>query len=97
MNIKTIIIGVFLLKAVFSCKKFLHLTDIHLDLQYKPNSSYKKHCHRGTGTSGIFGHPKGGKYSCDTPNALVEKTFNFISSKLLWQLEFILWTGDNVQ
>jgi len=79
-----------------------HITDIHYDFHYLPGSA--THClleQTGLGCCrkcSIPLNPSGnasiwGSFSCDSPLALINASFEFISSH--FDLDLILWTGDN--
>jgi hypothetical protein len=42
-----------------------------------------------TGSFGVSG--------CDTPIALAQKTFDWISKEFKDKLDFVVWTGDNAR
>ncbi|KAI9253397.1 Metallo-dependent phosphatase-like protein [Phascolomyces articulosus] len=73
--------------------KFLHITDIHLDLDYSEGSDPKELCHRGKGKAGPLG-AVGTK--CDSSPALVKKTFDFIGKKFS-DVDFVIYTGDSAR
>ncbi|CAG8439694.1 11548_t:CDS:2 [Acaulospora morrowiae] len=79
--------------------KFLHLTDIHLDPLYVPNSDPAEWCHRpnksnpSANTAGKFGALLS---PCDTPYALTNATFSFFKSSVQ-DIDFIIYTGDFVR
>ena len=77
--------------------RFLHITDIHPDPFYKENTDTDTACHRGKdedGTTGKYGHPNS---RCDSPMTLVNATFDWIEKNLKDEIDFIVWTGDDVQ
>jgi len=77
--------------------RFLHITDIHPDPFYKENTDTDTACHRGKdedGTTGKYGHPNS---RCDSPMTLVNATFDWIEKNLKDEIDFIVWTGDNVR
>ncbi|KAI5310273.1 Endopolyphosphatase [Ascosphaera atra] len=77
--------------------RFLHITDIHLDPNYRPGTKPSKACHRLSTSSnsgnkgGLLGNP-GTK--CDSPPSLLDATFDWIRDHLLDDIDFIVWTGD---
>ncbi len=76
--------------------KFLHITDIHLDPHYKIGSSLSSSCHYDSisdNGAGKYGSPGSG---CDSPEALVNQTFEFLNG-IIDQLDFVIWTGDNAR
>ncbi|KAI8148343.1 Metallo-dependent phosphatase-like protein [Fennellomyces sp. T-0311] len=73
--------------------KFVHLTDIHLDMAYVEGSDPKMLCHDGNGNAGPLG-AVGTK--CDSSPALVEKTFAFIKENLK-DVDFVIYTGDSAR
>ncbi|KAH6563095.1 hypothetical protein BASA50_004615 [Batrachochytrium salamandrivorans] len=83
--------------------RFLHLTDIHLDIQYKVGSAVSSGCHRFpterdfSDLAGFYGAPGS---NCDSPAALVNGTFHYIKEVLMKNdhgIDFVIWTGDNVR
>lgn len=82
--------------------KFLHITDIHVDLQYEIGSpatcfleSTGLRCCRSYNIpispyrkAGVWGD-----YNCDTPINLIEGALSWINRTNL-DLDFIVWTGD---
>eukprot|EP00744_Colponema_vietnamica_P002782 GILI01004336.1.p1 GENE.GILI01004336.1~~GILI01004336.1.p1 ORF type:complete len:710 (-),score=221.65 GILI01004336.1:444-2471(-) len=75
---------------------FLHVTDVHVDPDYQPGTNFDCNlplCCRaedGVGEAGLWGHSH-----CDTPLPLFENFLNFASSKVIPEIDFILWTGDD--
>ena len=77
--------------------RFLHITDIHPDPFYKANTSSDETCHRDVdedGQTGIYGRPLS---PCDSPTSLVDATFDWIDKNLKDNIDFVIWTGDNVR
>ncbi|KAG9246308.1 vacuolar endopolyphosphatase-like protein [Calycina marina] len=76
--------------------RFLHITDLHPDQFYKVHSSTEeqKACHRGTGTSGIYGAETS---DCDSPFALINATFKWIAENIKDEIDFVVWTGDSAR
>lgn len=74
--------------------RFLHLTDFHPDPYYKEGSSVSNLCHGGKGEAGKYGDAVLG---CDSPMILVEKTIEWIADNLKDEIDFIVWTGDNMR
>jgi endopolyphosphatase len=77
--------------------RFLHISDIHPDPFYKENTDPDTACHRGKdeeGNTGKYGHPIS---RCDSPMTLVNATFDWIAKNLKNEIDFIVWTGDNVR
>lgn len=80
--------------------KILHLTDVHLDLFYAPDSNAKCNeplCCRATSygqnySAGYWGEVNG---VCDIPFQLVESSLRQIKQKHP-DIDLIFWTGDNV-
>lgn len=68
--------------------------DIHLDPFYEPGSSPRKSCHRGKGKAGYLGAPGEG---CDSPEILLNQTFDWIERNLKDKIDFIVWTGDSAR
>ncbi|KAG5295177.1 endopolyphosphatase [Histoplasma ohiense] len=73
--------------------RFLHITDIHVDPNYKPNSNADgdHDCHRGSGHAGFFGAVGS---DCDSPLTLVNATVAWIQDNLADSIDFVIWTGD---
>jgi len=71
-------------------------TDIHPDQFYQAHSSTDEAeaCHRGDGPAGAYGAETS---DCDTPFALVNATFDWISANLKDQIDFVIWTGDSAR
>jgi sphingomyelin phosphodiesterase len=69
---------------------FLHITDLHFDLDYKEGSNENcdipQCCREGTGNAGHWG-----SYKCDLPFRTFE---NLLSSASRQDIDFVLWTGD---
>ena len=81
--------------------KFVHVTDLHLDVYYREGSWIRDFCHPDHGvlaaseeTSGHFGTPV---TRCDSPSALITELFRHIRSKWGDEIDFIIWTGDTVR
>ncbi|OJD17611.1 hypothetical protein AJ78_02310 [Emergomyces pasteurianus Ep9510] len=76
--------------------RFLHITDIHVDTNYKPNSNSDEdhECHSGSGNAALFGTPGS---TCDSPLTLVNATFSWIQANLADSIDFVVWTGDSVR
>ncbi|OAX82961.1 hypothetical protein ACJ72_02679 [Emergomyces africanus] len=76
--------------------RFLHITDIHIDTNYKPdsNSDNNHDCHRGSGDAGFFGAAGS---NCDSPLTLVDATFDWIQANLADSIDFVVWTGDSAR
>ena len=78
-------------------RKFIQVSDFHLDLDYKEKSSVKSFCHTSLDDiqasdddlPTIYGHNR-----CDSPARLVKATIRQMR-KVLPDPDFILWTGDN--
>ncbi|KXS09292.1 hypothetical protein M427DRAFT_239371 [Gonapodya prolifera JEL478] len=74
---------------------YLHLTDLHMDPYYVPDSDPQTACHRGTSEAATAVAPRKGRKrqlsspghfgmrgsQCDSPVVLVEDTFSFIKGK----------------
>ncbi|RIA85156.1 Metallo-dependent phosphatase-like protein [Glomus cerebriforme] len=78
--------------------KFLHITDIHLDSLYIPNSDPSKFCRRYAkkskkNKSGKFGTIKS---DCDSPYELTNSTFLFLREKFQ-DVDFVIYTGDSLR
>ncbi|EEA20460.1 hypothetical protein EYB25_007960 [Talaromyces marneffei] len=76
--------------------KFLHITDFHLDRFYVPGSSTDEDevCHHGNGNAGYLGAPGS---ECDSPELLVDQTFEWINKNLRDKVDFVIWTGDSAR
>lgn len=74
--------------------RFLHVTDFHPDPYYKEGSQISRACHGGKGDAGKYGDAILG---CDSPPLLVEKTIDWIHENLKDEIDFIVWTGDNMR
>lgn len=80
--------------------RFLHITDMHPDPHYKPGASLNDLCHEGDepekskDIARKFGVAKGG---CDSPMLLMEQTLQWIEDNLKDQIDFVVWTGDNIR
>lgn len=87
---------------------FLHITDLHFDLNYEWKSRVKRKCHSDgrhyieeeeedattiVKRAGRFGHRK-----CDCPEILLNYTMKEIHGLSVdHPIDFILWTGDNAR
>ncbi|ODQ81759.1 hypothetical protein BABINDRAFT_159999, partial [Babjeviella inositovora NRRL Y-12698] len=74
--------------------RFLHITDMHPDLDYEPGTTFDELCHRGKGPASKYGDAVSG---CDAPMVLVEDTIKWIKENLADKIDFVVWTGDNVR
>ncbi|KAH8830912.1 endopolyphosphatase [Flagelloscypha sp. PMI_526] len=90
--------------TAFSAKelngRFLHVTDLHPDAYYLPDTAESNACHRprnkktDKNIAGPFGLP----YSeCDSPLSLTNYTLDHIGKKWTKNIDFVIWTGDNVR
>lgn len=79
--------------------RFLHLTDFHPDPYYKVGSKIDEQCHSGKATPENGGAGKYGDaiLGCDAPMVLVKDTVEWIKNNLRDEIDFIVWTGDNVR
>lgn len=68
--------------------------DFHPDELYKAHTSIETACHAGTGPAGVYGAEK---TDCDSPFALVNATFDWISDNLKDDIDFVIWTGDSAR
>jgi endopolyphosphatase len=71
--------------------------DFHPDPYYKTYSSTEKEaaCHRGhSGPAGLYGAETS---ACDSPESLVNATFQWIEENLKGALDFVIWTGDSAR
>ncbi|KAL4942338.1 hypothetical protein BDV06DRAFT_192399 [Aspergillus oleicola] len=74
--------------------RFLHITDFHLDTNYKPGTSDERVCHWGNGSAGQLGAEG---TECDSPQALIDETFRWIEKNLKGKIDFVLWSGDSAR
>lgn len=79
--------------------RFLHITDIHPDPYYSEGSSASSVCHRGKpdgkhDEAVRFGVAMAG---CDSSMDLMDYTFKWIDENLRDQIDFVIWTGDNIR
>lgn len=74
--------------------RFLHITDLHPDPFYKVHSSPDQACHRGKGTTGIYGAEN---TDCDTPYSLINATLEWIEENIKDNIDFVIWTGDSAR
>ncbi|KAL7313639.1 hypothetical protein PS15m_007362 [Mucor circinelloides] len=77
--------------------KFLHITDIHIDPNYLEGADPDSFCHK----HGKKRSSETGKYGalgtdCDSPEALVDATFNFLKESIT-DIDFIIYTGDTAR
>ncbi|KAI8911316.1 hypothetical protein DFJ77DRAFT_469606 [Powellomyces hirtus] len=81
-------------------KRYLHITDVHFDPFYVPNSDVKTQCHR-RGEDGEKGeralHYGSRGTGCDSPLALVSDAFASIQSEVMNRqpVDVVFWTGDS--
>lgn len=76
--------------------RFLQLTDMHFDAQYKAGTN--AHCdvplccrsRYGPGDAGIWGN-----YKCDLPEIMLDNLLTHLATNYSADLDFIFWTGDN--
>ncbi|KAI5288907.1 Acid sphingomyelinase-like phosphodiesterase 3b [Ascosphaera aggregata] len=71
--------------------RFLHVTDVHIDPNYRPGTKASQSCHRQNGRGGVLGYPG---TRCDSPLLLLDATFDWIKNNLVDDIDFIVWTGD---
>lgn len=76
--------------------RFLHVTDFHPDKFYEVYSATTEDaaCHRGQGPAGIYGAETS---ECDSPIALINKTFGWIEQEFKDKVDFVVWTGDSAR
>lgn len=82
--------------------RFLEITDIHPDPHYKPFTDPESCCHYGKNEDTKFDPKDTGEYGlpasrCDAPPLLVNATFEWIRKYFRDNIDFIVWTGDNVR
>ncbi|GAM41507.1 hypothetical protein TCE0_042f14678 [Talaromyces pinophilus] len=71
--------------------KFLHITDRF----YVPGSlTDEEACHHGRGNAGYLGAPGS---ECDSPELLIDQTFEWINKNLRDKVDFVIWTGDSAR
>lgn len=85
--------------------RFLHLTDLHIDPDYKENSSTYSQCHRvpSQWRKGLAQHYGMVGTDCDAPMALAKESLDFV--RVNWGREapqeqkasFVVWTGDSAR
>ncbi|KAJ1718027.1 Endopolyphosphatase, partial [Coemansia biformis] len=87
--------------------RYLHITDMHVDLQYREGSTAYSFCHRKPPQqqqqqllSADDGHRHTGRYGfamskCDSPVALVNITRDYMASTWADNVDFVMWTGDS--
>jgi len=101
LTILIIFINIF----VIECKiiKFLHLSDIHLDLEYSQNSPNNCYlidsrlgcCHKYDFSKKPYKNcSKWGDFKCDIPLLFINNTLKWIKENIP-DLEFIIYTGDS--
>ena len=87
--------------ALAEVRRFLHVSDFHLDPLYAEGSNVKDFCH-GVNNTGIYGSDAAqsvragrfGNFKCDSPQILVKSAIKYMK-KILPDPDFILWTGDS--
>ena len=67
-------------------KQFLHVSDLHMDINYDEQKSCKKE-YNGTNEDKPFGN-----FMCDSPEILVKSAIEYMK-KQFPNPDFILWTG----
>ncbi|KAJ2544654.1 Endopolyphosphatase [Coemansia sp. RSA 1933] len=84
--------------------KFIHITDLHIDPNYRVGSTTYSQCHRqppplqttkdddGHRSTGRFGIPRA---NCDSPIALINATRDHLRHKWADKVDFVIWTGDS--
>ncbi|XP_062996855.1 acid sphingomyelinase-like phosphodiesterase 3b [Elgaria multicarinata webbii] len=81
-------------RAVSSASgSFWHITDLHLDPQYKESPDPLKVC-PSAGTQPVVNAGAWGNYLCDAPWILVNSSI-YAMKDILPDPDFILWTGDD--
>lgn len=74
------------------------MKDFHLDRFYVPGSltDDEKVCHhgKGKGNAGYLGTPGS---ECDSPELLINQTFDWIKGNLKDEVDFVIWTGDSAR
>ncbi|KAJ2103703.1 Endopolyphosphatase [Coemansia sp. S100] len=81
--------------------RFIHITDLHVDPNYKAGATAYSQCHRVPKTSdhsedstltGRFGRPNA---KCDSPLALINATSAYLRAEWSQKVDFVAWTGDS--
>ncbi|KAJ1664033.1 Endopolyphosphatase [Coemansia sp. RSA 1813] len=83
--------------------KFIHITDLHIDPNYREGSTTYSQCHRlpplraakdgdGHRSTGRFGIPRA---KCDSSLALINATRDYLRREWADKVDFVLWTGDS--
>ncbi|KAJ2403006.1 Endopolyphosphatase [Coemansia sp. RSA 2559] len=93
--------------APYDVGKFIHITDLHIDPNYRQGSTTYSQCHRlpppppqiaknddGRHSTGRFGIPRD---KCDSPLALINATRDHLRRKWADKVDFVLWTGDSAR
>lgn len=72
------------------------MKDLHLDRFYVPGSlsNGDEACHHGKGNAGYLGAPGS---ECDSPELLIDQTFEWINKNLRDEVDFVIWTGDSAR
>ncbi|XP_066126037.1 acid sphingomyelinase-like phosphodiesterase 3b [Saccopteryx bilineata] len=73
--------------------KFWHISDLHLDPDYKVSSDPLKVC-PSAGSQPVHNPGPWGDYLCDSPWALINSSI-YVMKKIEPEPDFILWTGDD--
>ncbi|KAI7893528.1 Metallo-dependent phosphatase-like protein [Mucor mucedo] len=78
--------------------KFIHVTDFHLDPYYVEGTDVAHFCHTSKGDTkkGVAGRFGTLGSKCDSPTALVEAAFDFMSAQAP-DADFVIYTGDSVR
>ncbi|KAH8915746.1 hypothetical protein BT69DRAFT_1356325 [Atractiella rhizophila] len=80
--------------------RFVHITDIHPDPFYTPNTKEKYGCHKTHGEKeeeGEAGYWGLEVSDCDSPTTLVDATFRWIQEHWRNEVDFVIWTGDSAR
>ncbi|KAJ2034947.1 Endopolyphosphatase [Coemansia sp. RSA 2337] len=81
--------------------RFIHITDLHVDPNYKAGATAYSQCHRVPKTSdhsedstltGRFGRPNA---KCDSPLSLINATSAYLREEWAQKVDFVAWTGDS--
>ncbi|KAJ2376760.1 Endopolyphosphatase, partial [Coemansia sp. RSA 2607] len=91
--------------------RFLHITDLHVDPNYREGSTTYSQCHRpppaklhafnnAVGGGAQDGHRDTGPFGiaqakCDSPVALINATSAYLRAVWADSLDFVVWTGDS--
>eukprot|EP00026_Physarum_polycephalum_P007116 Phypoly_transcript_07170.p1 GENE.Phypoly_transcript_07170~~Phypoly_transcript_07170.p1 ORF type:complete len:517 (+),score=63.80 Phypoly_transcript_07170:107-1657(+) len=75
---------------------FIHITDIHLDPEYKVGGNTLERCINITSNENSTTAGKWGSYPCDTPLPTYESALAQYMNLTQGHPDFVFWTGDSV-